>query len=53
MDKISNQIEGMLEYFIDGDKVCVKQYGLNLQEGYAGFGDTLRDALIDLANSGI
>ncbi len=43
----------LLECFIDGDMVCVKQYGFNIQEGYCGFGKTLSEALIDLANSGI
>lgn len=43
----------LLECFWDGDMVCVKQYGLNIQEGFCGFGRTLAEALIDLAQSGI
>jgi hypothetical protein len=33
----------------DGDKVCALA-GLDLQEGVAGFGDDVPEALIDLAN---
>jgi hypothetical protein len=34
----------------DGDKICAL-IGDNLQEGISGFGDTVPEALLDLANN--
>ena len=34
----------------DGDQFCVL-YGSNLQDGVAGFGDTIYDAVIDFNNA--
>ena len=38
-----------LKIYLDGDQVCVLQ-GWNIQEGIAGFGPTVRDALYDFAD---
>jgi hypothetical protein len=40
----------MIQLFRDGDQMCALM-GANLQEGYAGFGNTAGEALRELAKA--